>query len=311
MLVRFWRLARDPNTTLPILATLVGAGMVVAGWLIAGRSYVPGLLQQFGSALVMLMPLLFLGRMLEARMRRTEEQTRSISSDLAQVRTEVSATAAMIDALSATSRDDIERLGERRDEAFAAADRSPTQRAVARVLAEADSVSAIAPRGVRVKVRASGARLRVRAPRSPGEAASLPVGLERADGQPIDTLDWRAGENEADLAGRIAAALVVDADALLGGWAGALVDTLRTAVAAQTGRLPVELGPVVEMPNDQWVISTDGLHCMERPYHIPLARLLDRREDWPRHMRTKSWVAHGKFVEAYDLALALVNNGRH
>jgi plasmid stabilization system protein ParE len=309
MLLHLWNAARDRHTVLPVAATLLGVVMVVAGWVIQGEEYIPGMLQQFGSALVMLMPLLFLGRLLEVRMRRTEERTRSISTDLARIRSDVSATAAKIDALNAMTREDIERLDKRREEMFADAERTPAQDNVAQILSDAKIVGAIAAEGVRVRVPDSHTWLRFRAPASAADTAHLSVVLEHADARPFAHLSWHAGEPAETLAMRIASELTPIQQGLSEdgvSFARQLIRTVHTAVAARLGESPFDLGSVIELPNDQWAISTDGLHCTERLYHISVVRLLDQREDWPRHMRTKDWVRQKQFAEAYELALHLL-----
>jgi hypothetical protein len=294
---------RDPTTALPVLGTVIGLALVGAGWVIQGSSYVPGLLQQFGSALVMLVPLLYLGNLLEKRMRRTEEQARAISHDLARVRSDVAATAAMVDALRATNRDDVERSAQQRSDAFADARRSLSYGAVARVLAEAAAISAVAPAGLRVRLGRGDARLRMP---PPGDGDLRPT-VERAGGEPIAVLTWRPGEDAGALHERVSAAVGVEPGDLADAYLHTLVEALRTAVAGNTGELPVSLGPVLEIPNDEWVVAADGLHCLKRPYDISRERLLDRREDWPRYMGDKDWVTPPKFAEAYDVAVALLS----
>jgi len=298
--IRKWRDAvRDPSTALPILGTAIGLALVGAGWVIQGSSYVPGLLQQFGSALVMLVPLLYLGNLLEKRMRRTEEQARSISHDLARVRSDVAATAAMVDALRATTRDDVERSAQQRSDAFTDAENSLSSDTVGRVVAEAAAISAIGPTGLRVKLGHGDARLRM----PPPSGRDLQPTVEHAGGAPISVLTWRWGEDARTLHERVTAAVGAE---LNEAYLPALVEALRTAVAGNTGELPVSLGPVLEIPNDHWVVATDGLHSLKRPYHIPRSRLLDQREDWPRYMGDKDWVSPAKFAEAYGLAAALL-----
>ena len=70
--------------------TLVGVTLVAAGWVIKGQSYVPGLLMQLGTAMMLLVPLALLGLVLEKRLHRAEEQIR--------------ATAAQLDTLTAVTR---------------------------------------------------------------------------------------------------------------------------------------------------------------------------------------------------------------
>src|SRR5947209_2501782 len=62
--------------------TVVGIALVGAGWSIQGTSYVPGLLMQLGTSMMLLVPLALLGFMLEDRIRHAEEQLRTTAARL-------------------------------------------------------------------------------------------------------------------------------------------------------------------------------------------------------------------------------------
>ncbi|WP_149262393.1 hypothetical protein [Actinomadura sp. K4S16] len=66
---------------------------------------------------------------------------------------------------------------------------------------------------------------------------------------------------------------------------------------------------MIEIPREQWAVSTDGLYSLSRPYHIPIARI-SGAEDWRSHMRGLGWVDEGDFDEAYALARKLLTAPR-
>jgi hypothetical protein len=63
---------------------------------------------------------------------------------------------------------------------------------------------------------------------------------------------------------------------------------------------------LIEVPNQQWAISTEGLFSIDHYYHISAQRITASSDNWPRHMRTLSWVNPAAFDEAYSLARRLL-----
>jgi hypothetical protein len=284
----------------PVAATAAGVAMIGWGWLLAGRDYLPDLLLQLGSSLVLLVPLVLLGWMLEARMRRTEDQAHDIASGLAEIRSQVDdlgeATRSLIRSEHADWQDAIEK-----------ARRAPDQEAIAGLLRDAAALSAVASTGVRAGVPRTDLRLRF----VPGPDVELRLVLEQANGTRVSELTWRPDEPFHAVA-RWVADVLMARDAYPGddGYDSGrplmdLLDVIEVGVAARTGRLPHPLGPLIELPNPQWAVASDGLHCRERKYHIPAERLLDTAEDWRGHMLGKSWVDQTSFLQAYDLTLAI------
>lgn len=275
--------------------------MIGWGWLLRGRDYLPDLLLQVGSSLVLLVPLVLLGRILETRLRDTADQAHHIASGLAEMRSQV-------DDLSEATRNLIQRERADWDEAIRKARSAPDQKLIAGLLRDGALMSAVASAGVRVEVPRTDLRLRF----VPGPVTELPLVVEQAYGTRIGTLTWRPGEPFQTVARSVAEVLTArdaypgddryDSSQLLTD----LLDVIETGVAARTGRLPHALGPLIELPNAQWAVASDGLHCLVRKYHIPAERLLDTAEDWRAHMLGKPWVDHTSFLQAYDLALAIV-----
>jgi hypothetical protein len=295
------RFIRDRGVVVPVAATAAGLAMIGWGWLLQGRDYLPDLLLQVGSSLVLLVPLVLLGWMLEARMRRTEDRAHDIASGLAEIRSQVDDLGEATRSLIRSERADWE-------DAIEKARRAPDQETIAGLLRDAATLSVVASEGVRVGVPHTDLRLRF----VPGPAAEVPLVLEEAGGTQVSELTWRPGEPFQVVARSVAEMLVArdaypgDDDYDSGRLVMALLDVIEAGVAARTGRLPHPLGPLIELPNPQWAIASDGLHCRVRKYHIPAERLLDTAEDWRGHMLAKSWVDRTSFLQAYDLTLAIV-----
>ncbi|MEV6346503.1 hypothetical protein [Actinoplanes sp. NPDC051851] len=85
---------------------------------------------------------------------------------------------------------------------------------------------------------------------------------------------------------------------------------VRLAVSGRSGRAAVSLAEVIELPNPQWAVCTDGLRCRQRHYHIPALRLIAGTEDWPAYMSRHSWVDPALFKEAYETARELLRPAR-
>ncbi|MBT2383920.1 hypothetical protein [Streptomyces sp. ISL-11] len=307
------------------LATLGGLALVVWGWLMQGDEYTPGLLLQFGSSLVLIVPLLVLGRVLERRLQSTQD---ALSSDLADIQAQMRATRARLDTLGETSRNGLLDRHRRRELLLHDAERAPTAERLAALLREAAGLQAVDDGGVRTRLPDSDLWLRLdlrrtTAPNSaqPGRGAdeTLYMTLEDRGGAPVSGTAWARDEEASAAARRLtarrtgtvpgtasagtAAAALRDIDGLL----RLLVTTLRTAIAARTGQGQQDLGRLIELPNEQWAISADGLWCRQRYFHIRTEQLLDSRQDWRRYALAKPWVGREHFLDAYRTAHALLS----
>jgi hypothetical protein len=275
--------------------TVVGAALVAAGWAIQGRAYVPGLLMQLGTSMMLLVPLALLGFMLDKRMRRAEEQIR--------------ATAAHLDALTAVTRQQFSEHRQQRAEMFDAAMQDPAQDMIHALLSEAVEIGAIDPAGARVQMPENSLRLRFYP-----EATDIVARVEEPDGAILGTVPWHAAEAAKTFAERLATTLrsmgrysgdrIFDPTAVF----QQLLKLLRLGIESRTGERPRDLGPLIEIPNEQWAVSSDGLFSLDRPYHILARQIFGSHEDWPRHMRTMPWVDPAAFDEAYFLGRQLLRS---
>ncbi|MEV5080574.1 MULTISPECIES: hypothetical protein [unclassified Streptomyces] len=311
------------------LATLGGLALVVWGWLMQGAEYTPGLLLQFGSSLVLIVPLIVIGRVLERRMQRTQD---ALSSDLADIQAQMRATRARLDTLGETSRDGLLDRHRRRELLLRDAERAPTAERLAALLHEAAGLQAVDDGGVRTRLPGSDLWLRLdlrrtaAAPNQQNQAQpgrrtdeTLHLTLEDRGGAAASETAWAREEQASAAARRLTArrAVTVPGTASAGTAAAALRDidgllrllvaTLRTAIAARTGQEQQDFGRLIELPNEQWAISADGLWCRQRYFHIRTEQLLDARQDWRRYALTKPWVDRDHFLDAYRTAHVLLS----
>jgi hypothetical protein len=234
--------------------------------------------------------------MLENRMRRAEEQIR--------------AAAVHLDTLTAVTRDRLAENRRQRDELFETARRDPAQQTMYVLLNDASQIGAIAPSGVRVQVPGTSLRLRFRP-----DDGRVQAQMEEPDGNVLASVSWNTGETADVFAQRVAERLrgldhytgetTFDPSTIL----QRLLDVLHLGVKARTGEHPHDLGHLIEIPNKQWAISTEGLFALPTPYPIPTQRIIESHENWPRHMRTLAWVDPAAFDEAYWLARQLLRPG--
>lgn len=284
---------RDRAFLLLSVVTVSGVALVAGGWVMQGASYVPGLLQQLGSSLMLLVPLAVLGVMLEKRLERTEVQLR--------------ATAAQLDTLTTVTRERLATFRRQQDDRFDAAKRAPTRDAVSAVLAEAEEMGAIASDGARVRLPGTELRLRFRA-----RDGDVITAIEEADGTVLLRFPWNSGQSAESFAWQLAGVLR-GADRYPGDGSydptqilRQLLDTVQLGVQSRSGELPRDFGQLIEIPNQHWAISKEGLYSLRQYYHIPAQRITGSHIDWPRHMRSLAWVDEAAFDEAYYLARRLL-----
>ncbi|QWB25043.1 MULTISPECIES: hypothetical protein [Streptomyces] len=253
------------------LATGLGAGMVAGGWLMDGLAYVPGFLLEIGVTLLLLVPI----ALLEQRLRQTERQTRELNEGLRRVDQQVRRTAEEVQRLGQAS---VDGGFSEREAALAAAAGRRDQPSIRRALEQAHETGAVSSDGVRVRPAGlDDARLRFRPARDPRDAVVVRVEAEVSGATVTSAWEpWRPGENARRLCRRLNALAV----GLGAGGPGMqhlpfeeLVTLLRLAVTSHTGD-GRDLGAVIELANEEWVVSDDGLYGRPWPYRVPRALIV-------------------------------------
>jgi hypothetical protein len=275
----------------------VGVCMIFGGSLVQG-DYAQQVWLDIGAALVLFGPLYWVQSMLERglrEVRRQEQHTRSsveqlsheIDSSVEQLSHEIEAirqqTTASLDDLRQVTLEKVEERRRTDEDAFRRFEEAPTFQSVVELLGRARELSAVSERGVRVQLPATTLRLRfpISTRDANGSFPVLDVGIEEEDGTvPHDVSEapvamrgqqpvpWAAGTSAEAWAASIAPELQklnrYPGDDLFdpAGALQQLTTLLRVAVEARTrppsGSMP-RLRPIIEMPNDEWVITEDGL----------------------------------------------------
>lgn len=290
-------IVRDRVFLLLGAVTVSGVALIAIGWTIQGRSYVPGLLQQLGSSLMLLVPLALLGFMLERRLQRTEQQLLENKEKLE----------TLTDTLSEVTRERLAATRREQDQMFDDAKRANDQATIHALLARAAEIGAIDGAGVRVRVPETDVRVRFLA-----RGDDITGAVEDADGTPLGQVEWNSAETAAGFAHEVAGVL-----RKLGTYPGdrnydpgrlfqRLLETVELGVRSAGGEHPRQLGHLIEVPNGHWAISAEGLYSLDRHYDIPAERITGDHIDWQRHMRTLGWVDEAAFNEAYALARSLL-----
>jgi hypothetical protein len=302
---------------LAAVVAALGFGMIFLGYLLQGNAYFPGLLQQVGSELMLAIPMLYLGRIFESRLRQTEENTRVMSGNIAEVRAKLDETVAQLEVQTWAARERLQQDHNLREETFEHARTNPEYSTIAALLQDATRIRAIAADGVRVRVPGSQMRVCFIPPSEVKREIAIQV-QDRLSFSSFADFPWRPGESKSVLARHVAAVIRSAGHAGTAGQIPAQIDvvailrdlakTIYTAVAARTGESPHDLGRVIEIPNTQWAVTADGVRCLDRSYLVPASQFDTKGEDWRSATLSKPWVRRAEFIDAYEIAVALARH---
>jgi hypothetical protein len=289
---------------IPLLTGIVGATMIFAGALARG-DYAPQVWVQLGSTVVLFAPLYWLQWMFERGMTEVRRQTQETRSSVEQLSHEIEAirqrSVASLGDLRDLALEDVQRRRQSDDEAFRRFEQEPTFDNVVELIQRARALGAISDRGVRVRLPGTTFRLRFPLPgRSDnGDSPVLEVGLEEEDATlPHEAtaprsavrgqlpIHWSAAQSAGDWAAALAPELQRlnrypgDEQFDPAGALERLAGLLRLAVEARTrppspGDPMPRLRPVIEMPNDEWVITEDGLQSLASETTFTVKELFD------------------------------------
>ena len=289
---------------IPALTVAVGAVMIFIGSLARG-DYAPQVWVQLGSTVVLFGPLLWLQSVLGRGMTEVRRQAQETRSSVEQLSHEIEAirqqTVASLDDLREVALEDVQRRRRTDEEAFRRFQDEPTFHNIAGLIQRAWELGAISDRGVRVQLPGTTFRLRFPLPGRPdnGSLPVLEVGLEEEDATlPHDAtaaratmrgqlpIEWSATQSASDWAASLAPELQRlnrypgDEEFDPGGALERLTSLLRLAIEARTrppsANAPVpRLKPVIEMPNDEWVITEDGLQSLTSESAFTVRELFD------------------------------------
>jgi hypothetical protein len=318
---------------IPLAIVALGAVMIVIGSLVGG-DYAPQVWLQLGAALALFGPLFWVQWMLEREITEARQEARQTHSSVERLSQDIEAirqqTAASLDDLRSIALENVRRRRRADEDVFRRFRDELGFDSVAELIGRARDLGAITDRGVRVRL--PGTTLRLRFPPSPqlgnGTAPALDVGLEEEDGTlPHDAtapgvairgqrpIVWSATQGAGEWAATVAQELQRlnrypgDERFDPAGALEELMSLLQLAVEART-RPPsatapmAPLRPVVEMPNDEWVITDDGIQSITSEAVFTVKDLFDPASADHAGARLSGDRA-GKLREAWRLAQAL------
>lgn len=310
-----WRLA--------VLLGGIGLAMVAVG-LFADWSQWPVLLAQAGTVLAFFGLLFQAERWLERSIRDVADDTATLErrvatldEDLSEAREEL---VALRDAGDAT-RDHLAAERARVDGLFEAFGDEPSVESLLAMF-ESTGGSAVSEGGIRVSVPGTDSWLRVRQPTrrvrwqpqahgASGEEAHLvqcKLRIENAAGSRQGApVQWESGQNVVSLGVAVATTLAAAGDYPgdehfdIGVLLMRVRNDLRWLTENRRFRSDTsDMAPVIELPNEQWAITDDGLACRTRLYYLNWSQLDDL--GW---VYEKSWVDRDQLEAAQGLALSL------
>lgn len=275
---------RSANNKLWLLAVL-GAGLISAGWIIEGaKGYLPGLFANLGTAALLGVVFVVLQAQLGSRIEEVGEQAGATQTDVRALRQDVESlqdltpqTMARVQGARAAFSSDLDAL--RQEVTF---DRMRS------LFERGERLSSFSRHGVRVGM-ANGDRLTWRmltavSQDGPSEPA-IWIGVEDIGGNRAHSMViWSAGEPLSDVIARLAASMqeagnypgdeVLDPTKLVGD----LLETFEVAFRARTNAAgSTGIGGVVELLNQQWLLTDLGLDRIGHPHeHLSVKELGDQ-----------------------------------
>ena len=287
---------------IPMAVVALGAVVIFIGSLVRG-DYAPQVWVQLGASLALFGPLFWVQLMLEREISGARRQARQTHTSVEGLSQEIEAirqqTAASLDDLRSVILEEVQQRRRTDDDAFRSVEDGPTFAGVTELIHRARELGAITDRGVRVRLPGTTLRLRFPVPAHLGNGAPplLDIGLEEEDGTlPHDATSppvairgqlpvrWSAAQGAGEWAASIAPELQRlnrypgDERFDPAGALARLVRLLRLAIEARTRPADGDaapLAPVIEIPNDEWAITADGLHGLDSGATFSVKDLFD------------------------------------
>jgi hypothetical protein len=192
------------------LILISGVALLIAGAALPEGSYLIGVLQNIGAALLLLVPLLLVQRAVVHQLDQVEESTRlaveDLSDQVGEVREQVERTSARLDELSGVTLDAVQQGRQRDEDLFKAFNDNPTFKTLLPLLERADDLNAISSSGVRVAIPGTPLRIRFRTRDAAAQLAKafsaseripFTVRLEYSDAKLIALSQWGPARRRA------------------------------------------------------------------------------------------------------------------
>lgn len=312
--------------TLAAVTVAVAGGLLYWSWASQTSTWESGVLVQFGSTLLLFVPLVIVGHGIETRIDAVRRQQDQISTRQEQTASDVTRLAGEVaqaqadlrltrEQLSTVVRERIAARKNRDSALFKAAGEAPAQADVLNSLLRAQEIGIIPDQGCRVDL-ISDCYLRFKPEwqssnpiiRENQDPDVIELTLEQLDAKALSRIEWDAESTASDIAVRIAeemqASGVYSGDALYD--AGKIFANLSAILSfghhsSTSGKVrPVR--HIIQLCPPQWAVCDDGVYSMDQPYQIAAWRL---NEDWHSHMSEKPWVDMTSLDEALTACRAL------
>lgn len=297
----------------------IGVGFALAS---NAEAYVSSSLLEIGATLLLVVPLVFVERLLERRVESvraaTQKTVGKVEEDVKALREEVGEATSRIGELSAEFEN---RLGEQRradESAIEEAKEATSWESIASLFDRATSLKSVSAAGIRVKLPGLWERVHFRPvttepPDGEHTEPMIWLSVEDAHGQDVGVRAiWKRGEKAVDpllqlvdawqKKGTYPGGSALDPDQLFTG----LVEALELAIQSRTSERGIEaLHPLIEKVNDHWAITDFGLEYLGEPeYPIKKEDIASDPVSKREHMLEKTWVTEhaDEFREAFTTA---------
>lgn len=297
----------DKRTIGLAAATLLGVGAVIVGGLVSGEGYISNLLLQVGSSLVLLIPLVLLGRVIEDRIKEADTRTREVSQQIADVAHDVQQTADQVDAIGRLTRERLREAQSDLDDQLLMAEVDPSQHNIAVVLAAATDARALSPAGLRFRLGPLTDHW-LRFSLDGSRSATL-LTVESRDTALATRIVWHNSTPAQALFATLTSEMrtfevgveEIDSSAIL----RRLIGDIKVALSRVEHGDVQRWGPLIEIVGANWAVATGGLCRLDRHFGIPANRLLNAREDWRAYVLRNSWADADESTEALRTAVAV------
>lgn len=208
---------------------------------------------------------------------------------------------------------ELEKIESSDQQAFNNFEKNPTHENLIKILKRALTLNGISEEGVRIHIRYTNIYLRFLCNY---ENNVISLFIENASCKSLAKIEWRHEESTIDILKQLVVVLQkigeypssksFDPENLF----QEIINTLKRVIDFKSGlyTYPKDIGPVIQIPSENWVITTFGLEAIEPSYFIAAKTLGE--SDWPSHMKEKTWVDFDNFYEAFLLAQA-VHRGKY
>lgn len=294
---------------------MLGVILILTGWWAEDRHYLSSFLLEAGSTVLLVLPLLWVERIFEARISETEQQTARQARQIEHVAERLDETRQSVADLQRQTSERLEAAASAEDSLARNAREDLTFATFRELFERALKLNAISEHGLRVAVPGQWERLVFRRLYSVektvvSESAAAPVFMvhvEAASGSPLNVrLAWGAEESPSDFLVRLAETWkptgtypgdsAIDAGLIF----ARLIDSLDIAIRSRRTKGDTQLSPLIELISPTWTMTDYGLEHYPNYYVITRADLVADLAHWREHMRDKVWVGEENASHAVD-----------